>query len=438
MGHRVDGVDGPHPEAEPRPGEQVGRLAHRLHPACDRHLRVARPDRHVGEAERAHARGADLVDRLGGDLLRDPRPDLRLARGDLTLAGLQDLAEEDLLHLPGIDSGAVEGRLDRVAAEIGGLEGGDGAAHLAEGRPCCSEDDCAGHRGPFVLVYAGSRLERGPPGPAGNDTTRAMRTTVTQNNPADVDADLLVAGLYEGEDLPESLAGAAGAGDARGGFKKLSHLHSEGAGRALVVGLGKRDDMDAERARIAAAIAAQQARDLEAASIAWLVPEHDDADAIAEGLVTGTILGAYRFDRFLSEDPASPRPPAVESLTLLGPESTAGAAETARVCAEAQNRARDLQSLPSNVATPSFLAARAEEIASSSEAVSVEVLGRQEISAKEMGGLVAVSQGTEEEPRLIVLRYSGGSGPTLGLVGKGVTFDTGGISLKPSAAMHEM
>jgi leucyl aminopeptidase len=69
----------------------------------------------------------------------------------------------------------------------------------------------------------------------------------------------------------------------------------------------------------------------------------------------------------------------------------------------------------------------------------VEVLGREEIVAKKMGGLVAVSQGGAEDPRLIVLRYSGGgSGPTLGLVGKGVTFDTGGISLKPSAGMPEM
>ncbi len=67
------------------------------------------------------------------------------------------------------------------------------------------------------------------------------------------------------------------------------------------------------------------------------------------------------------------------------------------------------------------------------------MLGREEIAAKEMGGLVAVSQGTAEEPKLIVLRYAGGGdGPTLGLVGKGVTFDTGGISLKPSASMHEM
>jgi leucyl aminopeptidase len=117
----------------------------------------------------------------------------------------------------------------------------------------------------------------------------------------------------------------------------------------------------------------------------------------------------------------------------------AAAAEAARVCAEAQNRARDLQSLPSNVATPSYLAERATEIAAAHDALSVEVLGREEMTARKMGGLVAVSQGTAEEPKLIVLRYSGGgSGKTLGLVGKGVTFDTGGISLKSPAGMHEM
>ena len=155
-------------------------------------------------------------------------------------------------------------------------------------------------------------------------------------------------------------------------------------------------------------------------------------------MVTGTILAGYRFDRFKSEDPSSP-PARIDSLTLLAPAALAAAAEAARVCAEAQNRARDLQSLPSNVATPSFLAARAEEIAAGSDSLAVEVLGREEIAAKEMGGLVAVSQGSAEDPRLIVLRYAGGGGgKTLGLVGKGVTFDTGGISLKPSASMEEM
>src|SRR4029078_400844 len=107
--------------------------------------------------------------------------------------------------------------------------------------------------------------------------------------------------------------------------------------------------------------------------------------------------------------------------------------------AEAQNRARDLQSLPSNVATPSYLARRAREIASGHRTVTDGVVDRRQMIEKGMGGLVAVSQGTAEEPRLIVLRYEGGgSGPPLGFVGKGVTFDTGGISLKPSAGMPDM
>jgi leucyl aminopeptidase len=266
-----------------------------------------------------------------------------------------------------------------------------------------------------------------------------MRVDVSQVEPLEVDTGLLVVGLFEDGSLPEGLLEAPGAAGARGGFKKLSELHPQGAPRALVVGLGKREELDAERARVAAALAAKRAAALEVASLAWLLPETEVGDTIAQGLVTGTILGAYRFDRFLSRDPDDPPPPALESLTLLAPAGVAEAAETARVCAEAQNRARDLQSLPANVATPSFLAARAEEIAAAHESLSVEVLGPDEIAAKEMGGLVAVSQGGPEEPRLIVLRYTGdGNGPTLGLVGKGVTFDTGGISIKPSAGMHEM
>jgi leucyl aminopeptidase len=167
------------------------------------------------------------------------------------------------------------------------------------------------------------------------------------------------------------------------------------------------------------------------------LPDGFEAGATAEALVTGTILGSYRFDRFKTGDGESS--PQLESLTLLGPDGIAGAAEEARVYAEAANRARDLQSTPANVATPTFLAERAEEMAAEADSLSVEVLGRVELEAKGMGGLLAVSQGGPQEPKLIVLRYAGGgSGPTLGLVGKGVTFDTGGISLKPGAGMHEM
>ena len=266
-----------------------------------------------------------------------------------------------------------------------------------------------------------------------------MQVTVSQIEIPQVEAELFAIGLCEGEELPAELASAPGAADAKGSFKKLAMLRPERPERVLVVGLGKRGDLDAERARVAAALVAKEAGKLAVSSLAWALPEAGDAEALAEGLVTGTILGAYRFDRFQSKDPDEPSPPTLESLTLLAPDSVSAAAEAARICAEAQNRARDLQSLPSNVATPSFLGRRARSIASAHPAVTTDVLGREEITAKEMGGLVAVSQGSAEEPQLIVMRYAGGgSGETLGLVGKGVTFDTGGISIKPSAGMQEM
>jgi leucyl aminopeptidase len=266
-----------------------------------------------------------------------------------------------------------------------------------------------------------------------------VNVAVSQIEIPEVDADLLAVGLCEGEELPSELASAPGAADAKGSFKTLRTIHPEAPARVVVAGLGKREELDAERLRIAAALVAKEAAKLKADSLAWALPRGDEPAAFAEGVVTGTILGAYRFDRFKSSTPDDPAPPRLESLTLLGPESVAGEAETARVCAEAQNRARDLQSLPSNVATPSYLAGRAEEIAAGHGTLSIEVLGREQIAAKKMGGLIAVSQGSAEDPRLIVLRYDGGgSGETLGLVGKGVTFDTGGISLKTAAGMQEM
>ena len=253
----------------------------------------------------------------------------------------------------------------------------------------------------------------------------------------EADADLVAIGLFDGDDLPSDLAGAPGAPDARGGFKKVALLLPESPGRVLAVGLGKQEDFNHERARVAAAIAAKRAASLEATSIAWALPEGAEAE-IAVAIVEGTILAGYKFDRFLSSDSDEPKP-RVERLTILGAESLADSVTAARITAEAENRARDLQNLPSNIATPTFLAERAEEIGAAHDAVEVEIMGREEITAAKMGGLVAVSIGSDEDPRLIVLRYAkGGDGPTLGLVGKAVTFDTGGISLKPSGGMHEM
>jgi leucyl aminopeptidase len=264
-----------------------------------------------------------------------------------------------------------------------------------------------------------------------------MKVGVEQGELKDVGADLLVVGLPKGAELPAEIDAAAGAEEAKAGFKKLSLLRPDGFPPTLVVGLGDREELDPEKLRVAAALAAKEAKRLGAASLAWALPESGDDAAAAAALVTGTVLAAYRFDRFKSEtDEEAPR---LESLTILGPAELGDAVETARIVGDAQNRARDLQNTPANVATPSFLAARAEEIAAGSDSLSVEVLGRAELEEKEMGGILAVSQGGPEEPKLIVLRYSGGgSAPTLGLIGKGVTFDTGGISLKPGAGMQEM
>jgi leucyl aminopeptidase len=263
-----------------------------------------------------------------------------------------------------------------------------------------------------------------------------MKVEVKAVGLADTGADLAVVGLFEVAELPAEVAGAAGADSAKGDFKKLSLLRPDGLSPALVVGLGKSNELDPERLRVAAAVAAGEAGRLEARSVAWALPEGLDLEAAADAIVTGTVLGSYRFDRFKSGD--GDESPRLESLVLLGPAELADAAERARIAAEAQNRARDLQSTPANFATPSDLAARAEEIAAGSDALSVEVFGRAELEEKGMGGLLAVSQGGPQEPKLIVLRYAGGPGPKLAFVGKGVTFDTGGISLKPGADMHEM
>ena len=264
-----------------------------------------------------------------------------------------------------------------------------------------------------------------------------MKVELTDNPAAETGADLLCVGLFDGEDLPEHLAGAPGAEDVQSKFKGLAVVRPDAPARVLVVGLGARDDFTTERARVAAALGVRQARRFESTSIAWACPEPGSA---AAGLTAGTILASYSFDRFKSRsDEEEPDDP-IETLTLHDAGDAERIVGIARTAAEAANRARDLQNLPANVLNPEFLAERAREIAAANPAVEVEVLERDRIEAEGMGGILAVTSGSANEPRLIVLRYrgEGASGPTLGLVGKGVTFDSGGISIKPSAGMELM
>src|SRR5690242_7928253 len=121
-----------------------------------------------------------------------------------------------------------------------------------------------------------------------------MEVDVKQVEPAGVETDLLVVGLAEDGELPAPIASAQGADGARPGFKKTTLLRPDGFPPVLVVGLGDGEGLDAERLRVAAAVAAKEASRLQAGSLAWAVPKFDDAAAAAEALVAGTILAAYR------------------------------------------------------------------------------------------------------------------------------------------------
>jgi leucyl aminopeptidase len=271
-----------------------------------------------------------------------------------------------------------------------------------------------------------------------------VEVEVTSRPLIETAADLHAIGLSDGDPLPEPFKETAGADEVKTEFKKLTLLRPAPGRRLLVVGLGKGDELDPERLRTAAALAVTEAAHHEARAISWELPGaggEPSAEARTAALVEGTALASYRFDRYKSRDPEHPPPPAVERLVVRVDHATGVTeeADVARVCAEAANRARELQNLPANALTPSDLADRGREIAEAHEAVSCEVLGRAEIEELGMGGLAAVAKGSAEEPQLISLRYAGGRGEgTLGLVGKAVTFDTGGISIKPAAKMEEM
>jgi leucyl aminopeptidase len=266
-----------------------------------------------------------------------------------------------------------------------------------------------------------------------------LRVEVADKPLSEVDADLLAVLVFDGDDLPEPLAHAPGSEDVKSAYRRATLVHPGTPRRALVVGLGERGDFTPERARVAAAVAARTAGSMESTSLALRGPDGDDPAGTAAAMVEGAILASYRFDRFKSKgDEEDGDSKALEEITVIGGSELSKSVEAARIGAEAENFARELQDLPANVVTPSYLSGRAEAIAEEHSTVSVDVLGREEIKEKGMGGLTAVSQGSAEEPQLIVLRYSGGGDETLGLVGKGVTFDSGGISIKPAGGMQEM
>src|SRR4051812_32830631 len=172
--------------------------------------------------------------------------------------------------------------------------------------------------------------------------------------PEETAADTRVVGVFEGDSLDDpALQRLIELGEAKPALKKVAVAHEDAPGggqrRVLIAGFGKRDELDAERARVAAAAVAARAGELGTVSLSWDVPA---GDGVAAGLVEGTLLKRYSFDRFKSSRDNGNG--GIESLELIGADGAE--VERARVVAEAANAARDLQNLPSNYATPTFLA----------------------------------------------------------------------------------
>jgi leucyl aminopeptidase len=270
-----------------------------------------------------------------------------------------------------------------------------------------------------------------------------VHVEATTESPPATDADTIVVGVFAGEsvahDLPGGPLGALlDSGEARTFFKRLAVTHAEGR-RLILVGLGARDEFDAERARVVAAVAHARARELSTRTLCWEVPHHV-SDADVEGIVEGTLLGAYRFARYRRAEPPDTDQATIARLILSAHHDVSAPAQRATVLASAQNRARDLGNTPANDLTPAALAAYASELAGRLDGLTVTVLDGQAIREAGMGAFAAVAQGSDQDARLIALRYDGAAAdaPRLALVGKAVTFDTGGLSIKPAAKMHEM
>ncbi len=242
--------------------------------------------------------------------------------------------------------------------------------------------------------------------------------------------------------------------DFDGKSKTSCLLYSEGqiaAKRILLVGLGKCKDIKPDTLRQAAALAMKKAVDLKAKSVLLSlhqdIPSSAKLDAVAAGqaITEGACFGAYRYDEFMT-DKNSKRPASVKAtlvdtdakmVTKLKKGVVAGT-----ITGDAQNFARTIANRPANVINPVTLAKEAMALARQTAGLQCSVLDEKQLKTKKMGGILAVGQGSITPPRLIVLKYSPSGAtaktPSVALVGKAVTFDSGGISLKPGAGMHDM
>jgi leucyl aminopeptidase len=291
-----------------------------------------------------------------------------------------------------------------------------------------------------------------------------MRTELTQAPLAQIETELLAVFAADAQSskekdakpqpallaADEAVQAAAAAALASGEFKAAANetllLHAP-AGlktkRLLVVGLGKQSKLKLEAVRNAAGVAVRflKPRSLRALALALPVSKDLDLPAAARAAIEGAILGDFDSDAYRTDR----KDQSIQSLTVAAPAAAEKAAvETALaegvIVAESQNFARALVNEPGNYLTPTELGKRAKAMADEL-GLPCEVYSTDKIKELKMGAFLSVAQGSAEPPALIVVRYEPegvDDGPVFGLVGKGITFDSGGISLKPGDGMEKM
>ena len=286
-------------------------------------------------------------------------------------------------------------------------------------------------------------------------TLASPALSVTAAPPSTLDVDLIILPVFDGdsisgllENADEATAGAIG--------RALASREVQGrlyeffitpvvtgwnAGRIGIVGGGTRADCGTERLRRLATAAALQARQRRISTVAWLNTTELDVAAATQSAAEGLMLAAFSGDAYKSSERSGPPPEQFVLAVSASDEAAAtAAAQRGRILGECCNQSRELCNEPANLLTPSVFAERAVAIAGTA-GISVEVLDERAIAALRMGLLLGVARGSAEPPRLIVLRHDPPGAPdtpVLGLVGKGITFDTGGISIKPAEGMERM
>jgi leucyl aminopeptidase len=285
-----------------------------------------------------------------------------------------------------------------------------------------------------------------------------MNVRVERGDIARYQADAIVVNLFEGVTSPGGGTGAVdraldGAisrviadGGCRGKDGELTLIHTLGkipSPRVLVAGLGKADKFTLDKVRTISAGAARYLRRARCQTVATITHGAGiaglDPEACAQAIAEGTLLGLYRFGRH--KKPPEDETEVTELVLVEFDEARLDAlrrgVDRGVTLAEAANFARDLANEPSNVLTPAELAARAQAWAQDA-GLECEIFDKPWMEQQGMGALLGVAQGSAQPPKFIVLRYKGGGSQHLVLVGKGITFDTGGISIKPAQGMEEM